>query len=247
MASSLIRQIAFSLLCFCSLPANSDDESELPAFAFGWSNNDDTFDAGETATIKVIVLGNFDFAKHDFRFNPNVSVNDKVGNSCFVSGMALHLDGATETWSISFIPIMVGLFNVLVVDQHFRVLDSSLHFHVNPGRMYPAAGVVSWKDDRNEVTAGTRVELLILPKDAFGNNISSSSSQESVDQDDFTLFASTSEGLPANLTDIANKGRNGRGYLNLEFTAVTAGILLLHVQIQNQTLQGSPLPFKVNP
>lgn len=79
------------------------------------------------------VLGNYDNTKYRIPFKPNITVNDKMGNSSFVSGVSLHLDGGTEDWSITFSPIMVGLFNVLITDQHFRVMDASLQFRVNPG------------------------------------------------------------------------------------------------------------------
>ncbi|PIN00557.1 hypothetical protein CDL12_26938 [Handroanthus impetiginosus] len=225
-------------------PAKSDNV-QTPAFAFSWMNDNDTFMAGETATIKVIVLGNYERGKYDFPFKPNITVNDKMGNSSFVTGVSLHLDGGTENWSISFCPIMVGVFNVLITDEHFRVLDSSLQFRVNPGRMYLAAGILSWMNRLSNFIAGTKVEVLILPKDAFGNNVSSVS--EGPILHNFTLFASTSDGLPANVLNITNKGWNKQGYLGIEFVTATAGSLLLHVEVDNRTLHSSPLLFHVYP
>lgn len=113
------------------------------------------------------------------------------------------------------------------------------------GRMYPAAGILSWIDGINEFIAGTRAEVLILPKDAFGNNVSSAS--EGSKLYNFTLFASTSNGSPASVLNITQKGWNQKGYISIEFIAATAGSLLLHVEIENQTLHGSSLPFLVNP
>ncbi|KAK4477843.1 hypothetical protein RD792_017106 [Penstemon davidsonii] len=224
----------------------SGDYAKIPAFAFSWLNNNDTFAAGETATIKVKVLGNYESGNYKFPFNPNITVNDKTGNSSFISGVSLNFDGGTENWRICFTPIMVGLFNLLITDEHFRVLDSSLQFRVNPGRMYPAAAVLSWKGGPDEFMAGTKAEVLILLKDAFGNNISSAIEEPKVHN--FTLFASTLDNnSPANVLNITEKGLNQKGYLSIEFVAATAGSLLLHVEIENQTLQGSPLPFKVNP
>ncbi|KAL2229739.1 UNVERIFIED_CONTAM: Protein GAMETE EXPRESSED 2 [Sesamum indicum] len=241
--------VLFTLLTFFTFslnpqPARSDNVP-LPAFAFSWLNDNDTFVAGATATINVRVLGNYESGKYEFPFKPNITVNDKMGNSSFVTGVTLHVDGGTENWSISFIPIMVGLFNVLITDQHFHVLDSSLHFGVNPGRMYPAAGILSWLDGLDEFIAGTEAELLILPKDAFGNNVSSAS--EGQIPYNFTLFASTLNGLPTNILNITQKGWNQQGYICIGFVAATAGRLLLHVQVENQTLNDPPLPFKVNP
>ncbi|KAK6161087.1 hypothetical protein DH2020_004468 [Rehmannia glutinosa] len=221
------------------------DNVLLPAFAFSWLNDKDTFVAGDIATIKVIVLGNYETGKYEFPFNPNITVNDKMGNSSFVTGVSLNFDGGTENWRISFNPIMVGLFNVLITDENFRVLDASLHFRVNPGPMYPAAGILSWADGLNEFIAGTRAEILILPKDAFGNNVSSEN--EGSILHNFTLFALTSNGFPASVLNITHKGWSQHGYLNIEFITATAGNLLLHVEIENQTLHESPLPFTVNP
>lgn len=106
----------------------------MPNFAFSWLNNNDTFVAGEIATIKVIVLGNYDGGKYKHPFNPNITVNDKMGNSSLISGVSSSFDFAdTGNWRILFTPIMVGLFNVLITDEHFHVLDSSLHFQVTAG------------------------------------------------------------------------------------------------------------------
>lgn len=85
------------------------------------------------ATIQVILLGNYSARKTNHRFSPNVTVNNKMGNSSFVSGVACNFGGDVSTWTITFVPIMVGLLHVLIVDDNFHVFDSSLHFHVNPG------------------------------------------------------------------------------------------------------------------
>ncbi|XP_047948674.1 protein GAMETE EXPRESSED 2 [Salvia hispanica] len=140
---------------------------------------------------------------------------------------------------------MVGLFDVLIVDDHFRVFDSSLHFQVNPGKMYPAAGIMSWGDGADEFVAGTRAEVFILPRDAFGNEVTSTS--EGSRDYTFSLSATTSDGIPATLLNTSFKGWNEQQHLCLEFIAATAGSLLLHVETENQTLHGSPLPFMVHP
>lgn len=85
--------------------------------------------AGSVATIMVKVIGNFDPAQLKHPFNPNISVNDKMGNSSYISGVSSNFGD----WKISFLPIRTGLFNVLITDDHFNVFDSSLHFHVTPG------------------------------------------------------------------------------------------------------------------
>ncbi|XP_051127578.1 protein GAMETE EXPRESSED 2 [Andrographis paniculata] len=221
--------------------AKSDD-APMPAFAFSWLNDNNNFTAGDTATIKVRVLGNYEAGMYEFPFKPNITVNDKMGNSSFVTGVSLHFE---DGWTICFVPIMVGLFNVLITDEHFQVFDSSLHYLVNPGPMYPSGGIVSWGDGFDEFMAGTKSEVWILPKDAYGNNVSSSSEGSMLYN--FTVFASKSRGIPADLLNITHKGWNQYGYLIVEFIPATAGILLLHVQIENQTLRGSPLPCTVNP
>nr|XP_027120821.1 protein GAMETE EXPRESSED 2-like [Coffea arabica] len=138
---------------------------------------------------------------------------------------------------------MVGLFNVLITEENFNVLDSSLHFRVTPGKMYLAAGIVLWMDGANEFVAGTKATILILPKDAFGNNVSSiSKGSESYS---FWLSATSLDGSAADVLNITDKGWNQLGYLSIEFVVASSGNLLLHVREKNQTLTGSPLPFKV--
>lgn len=115
------------------LPLSLAEKSVIPKFAFAWLNNDATFVAGEVATIKVIVLGSFEASKYEYPFNPNITANDKTGNSSYVSGVSSQFGDDVNSWVISFIPIMAGLFNVLITDDHFDVFDSSLHFRTIPG------------------------------------------------------------------------------------------------------------------
>ncbi|GFQ03406.1 protein gamete expressed 2 [Phtheirospermum japonicum] len=241
----LLLFILTAFILIFSRPTNSTENARMPVFAFGWLDDKDTFMAGDIATIKVIVLGNYEHKKYEFPFNPNITVNDKMGNSSFITGVSLDFDGDIENWRIRFNPIMIGLFHVLIEDEHFRVLDPSLQFRVNPGRMYPAAGILSWADGINEFIAGTTAEILILPKDAFGNNVSSTS--EGLSLHNFTLLASTSNGSSAILLSISDKGWDQKGYLSIKFTTATAGDLLLHVEVENQTLHESPFPFLVIP
>ena len=111
----------------------ADGAVELPVFIFSWPNDEGNFAAGDIATINVRVIGNYEKGKYEFEFSPYLIVNDKIGNSSFITGVSLQLDGGIDDWRITFSPLMVGLFDVLIVDDHFRVFDSSLHFQVNPG------------------------------------------------------------------------------------------------------------------
>ncbi|CAK9170054.1 unnamed protein product [Ilex paraguariensis] len=111
--------------------------------------------------------------------------------------------------------------------------------------MYPSTAVVSWMGGVNKFVAGTKAAVVILPKDAFGNNISSTN--EGSISYNFGLAASFTNGSVASLLNVCNKGWNELGYLSIEFIVATAGSLLLHVEEENQTLSGTPLPFKVNP
>lgn len=111
----------------------ADDESK-PAFVFSWLEDKHTYVVGDTATIKIKILGNFDPKSYNVSFNPTISVNEKAGNSSFISGLSLNFGDDLNSWNISFVPILIGTFNVVITDDHFSVLDSSLHFFVNPGK-----------------------------------------------------------------------------------------------------------------
>ncbi|KAK7400936.1 hypothetical protein VNO78_12245 [Psophocarpus tetragonolobus] len=78
---------------------------------------------------------------------------------------------STKEWKISFTPIKIGLFNVLMSEERYQVNDS-LHFQVEPGNMYPSVCVASWKGVRHEYEAGSKAAIIVLLKDAFGNSIS---------------------------------------------------------------------------
>ncbi|GAB4851307.1 hypothetical protein Ancab_039930 [Ancistrocladus abbreviatus] len=111
--------------------------------------------------------------------------------------------------------------------------------------MHPAVSVASWMDSMNEFSAGIRATVLVLPKDAFGNNVPTTKAE--LNSYTFDVSASYTNGLNANVLSVTSLGWNNYGYLRIEFIAATAGNLLLHIKRENQTLRGSPLPFKVNP
>lgn len=112
-------------------------KASVPDFAFSWFDDRNKFLAGETAAIKIVVLGNFDSkgntSLEQTAFSPNLTVNGKTGNSCFVSGVFPDVAGDLGAWKIIFTPIMTGIFNLLITEDVFQVLDSSLHYEVAPG------------------------------------------------------------------------------------------------------------------
>ncbi|KAK1293769.1 Protein GAMETE EXPRESSED 2 [Acorus calamus] len=97
----------------------------------------------------------------------------------------------------------------------------------------------------SEFEAGSKANILILPRDAFGNDISSEYGGESLCN--FIVSASYENGSVANLADIKYMGWNEYGYLGIEFVVSAAGSLTLCVQCENQTLLSSPLSFNVKP
>ncbi|CAK7322576.1 unnamed protein product [Dovyalis caffra] len=221
------------------------DQTQGPYFAFSWLNDNNTFQAGDVATIKIKVLGEFHRTKAN-AFSPNITVNGKMGNSGFVSGVLLDVAGEdTNSWRILFTPIRVGVFNVFIEDGPFHVFDSSLHFEVKPGKIYASVCIPSWRDLVNEFEAGAKATVLIVPRDAFGNNVSSTG--EELSPSNFTVSELYGNGTIANLPNITHIGWNEFGHIILEFIATKAGNLLLHVEGGNQTLNGCPLPYKVNP
>ncbi|KAH9616328.1 hypothetical protein KSS87_021188 [Heliosperma pusillum] len=249
MAASSILIFAITLCFFfffflITSSAQPNDEQK-PVFVFSWLDDHDKYTAGDTATIKIKVFGNFEPDSYKIPFNPNVSVNGKVGNSTLISGLSMNFGRDLSTWTISFVPILVGVFNVLITDDPFRVLDSSLHFFVDPGPMHPSVSIISWMDYVNEFTAGTRAMALVQPKDAFGNDIPSTNAELSSIL--FNVTASYKNNSAANILSVTFLGWNNHAHLRIEFIASSAGDLLLFVQRHNQTLRASPLPFKVNP
>ncbi|KAF2300176.1 hypothetical protein GH714_010391 [Hevea brasiliensis] len=97
----------------------------------------------------------------------------------------------------------------------------------------------------NEFEAGERATVFIAPRDAFGNNVSST--REELHPYNFALCALYANGSLANVLNITHIGWNELGFINIEFIVEKAGNLLLHVKGGNQTLNGCPLPLKVNP
>ncbi|EOA12883.1 hypothetical protein CARUB_v10025856mg [Capsella rubella] len=139
---------------------------------------------------------------------------------------------------------MVGIFNIVIDEENFKVLDSSLHYEVETGLMYPSVCVVSWMGLTNKFEAGTNASVLILPKDAFGNNISYSGKE--IEFQGFLLSLLYENGSFASDLDITHIRWVESGYISIEFVLVTSGRFLLLVEKESQTLNGSPLPLMVN-
>ncbi|XP_020877406.1 protein GAMETE EXPRESSED 2 isoform X3 [Arabidopsis lyrata subsp. lyrata] len=229
--------------------SESTDESGLPKFTFSWSNDKNKFKSGEIAEILIKVLGNFDSHGNaslgQRAFKPTVTVNAKIGNSSYISGVYLDLGEDISNWKIYFTPIMVGIFNIVIDDENFKVLDSSLHFEVEPGLMYPSVSVVSWMGLANVFEAGMNASILILPKDAFGNNISFSGKE--MEFQGFSLSLLNENGsIAAGVLNITHIRWIESGYISIEFVLVTTGKFLLLVEKESQTLNGVPLPLEVN-
>nr|XP_018686964.1 PREDICTED: protein GAMETE EXPRESSED 2 isoform X1 [Musa acuminata subsp. malaccensis] len=253
-----ISCLALGFLLWISPPVPSlADESPgvygckmpLRSVAFGWLDDKNAFQAGDTATIKIKILddscrsrnSSFSIAPMNF----SLIINGKKGNSSYISGVLQYLDGDPVFWNISFTPIRVGQFPVVITDENIGILDSSLHFTVTTGHIYPPACMVSWMNFVTEFVAGTKAYLFLLLKDAFGNTISSEIDGPSGDY--FMVSASCENGSTADLLDVKSNGWNELGYFGMEFVPKTAGSLSLRVHCNDLTLRGSPLPFIVKP
>ena len=118
-------------------------------------------------------------------------------------------------------------------------------FFKNKGEIYEPGCIVSWMEPMNNFVAGTKATVLILPKDAFGNNVTSES--EGRKTYNFVVSATYDNGSNVNVVDVKFQGWNKFGYLSYEFVIVTAGRLFIHIKHQNESLINSPLPLKVHP
>lgn len=113
------------------------------------------------------------------------------------------------------------------------------------GNMYPSVCVASWKGLKYEFEAGSKATTMVLLKDAFGNSISKSTDVSYLP--DFKLSVLHENGSVASVPDISNMGWNEFDYIIIEFSVTKAGNFSLRIEGGNQTLNGSPLPLKVNP
>lgn len=113
------------------------------------------------------------------------------------------------------------------------------------GDIYPSVCVASWTGPVNKFKAGSKASVLILARDAFGNNISSSPNKEEPIPFNFTLSSSYPNGSIVSDLDVKHTGWIDADYLIIEFLVLKAGNFLLHIQGKNQSLIGSPLPFSV--
>ncbi|KAG6516122.1 hypothetical protein ZIOFF_026570 [Zingiber officinale] len=229
--------------------AGQGDKVALPSITFGWMGDKNEFQAGDIAIIKIKFLENSLGDKNSVfsrdLLNFTLSVNGKKGNNSYVSGVIQYLDKDPMSWNISFTTIRAGRFTLVITDDHFGIMDPSLHFTVTAGHIYPPACIIYWMDFINEFVAGSKVHLFLLLKDAFGNSISSRNNEPNGSY--FKVFSSYENGSIADQPDISHSGWNELGFFGLEFIPRTSGSLLLHVYGNNQSLSGIPLTFIVKP
>ncbi|KAI3756584.1 hypothetical protein L1987_56406 [Smallanthus sonchifolius] len=242
MSAHLLFCIASIVLVFFTLPNLS---ASGPGLAFKFADGKMVYRAGENAVINIHIMRDFKSEKERLSFNPNVSIRiwpiAVMGNSSLITGFWCDMNSLR----IFLIPIMVGSFSVLLTENRFGFMDATLRFNVTPGPIYEPGGVVSWMGQMYDFVAGTKATVLILPKDAFGNTVTSESEGQNIYN--FEVSATISNGSNAKLLDISNKGWNEFGYIYIEFVAATAGHLLVHIKHKNNSLIGSPLPLTVHP
>ncbi|XP_031479988.1 protein GAMETE EXPRESSED 2 [Nymphaea colorata] len=214
-----------------------------------WLNGSSTFKAGEIAIIKVNMI---DHAGHDVNPFPSENaipftlfVNGTKGNSSYVSGVSSSFDVNSISWSISFTPLVVGLFSANVSADHVGLFNSSLHFSVTAGPIYPSACMVKWKDLENEFVAGSKAKISIRPSDAFGNDIPLMNILGQ--PQNYMLSVFSRDGHVVDVLNVTSLVEEETSQVVVEFIISTAGTLFLHVEVENQSLRGSPLPFLVNP
>lgn len=111
--------------------------------------------------------------------------------------------------------------------------------------MYPSVCVASWKGMKYEFEAGSKATIMVLLKDSFGNSISKTTEVSYLP--DFKLSMLNKNGSIASEPGISNMGWNEFDYIVIEFIVTKAGNFSLRIEGGNQTLNGSPLPLKVNP
>ncbi|XP_073223922.1 protein GAMETE EXPRESSED 2 isoform X2 [Cicer arietinum] len=111
--------------------------------------------------------------------------------------------------------------------------------------MYPSVCVASWKGMKFEFQAGSKATIMVLLKDAFGNGISKTTQVSYLP--DFKLSMLSENGSVASQPDISNMGWDEFDFIVIEFVVTKAGNFSLRIEGGNQTLNGSPLPLKVNP
>ncbi|KAI4330441.1 hypothetical protein MLD38_028731 [Melastoma candidum] len=243
---SLLKFVVTLLsLSLSAVPSSGLKDGEVPGFAFSWLDEKNSFLAGDIATIIIKVLQSGNSLDNVSQFRPVVTVNRKAGNSTYISGVSFEHDGNPDNWRIVFIPIMAGLFNVIVTEEQFKVLDSSLHFQVTPGPIYPSVSTVTWMGLVHEFDAGEKAALLVLLKDSFGNNLTSSN--EALDSYNFTIPMLYGNGSLAVMQSISSMNWNQFGYIVIELMAAMAGNFSLQVLVRGQNIDGSPLPYQVNP
>ncbi|KAE9598911.1 putative immunoglobulin-like protein [Lupinus albus] len=122
---------------------------------------------------------------------------------------------------------------------------NTICYFMTEGNMYPSVCVASWKGLKNEFEAGSKATIMVLLKDAFGNFISKTTEVSYLP--DFKLSVLHENGSIASVPDISNMGWNEFDYIIIEFIVTKAGNFSVFVEGGNQTLNGYPLPLKVNP
>nr|XP_043630504.1 protein GAMETE EXPRESSED 2 [Erigeron canadensis] len=219
------------------------DDSNLrsPTLSFRFVDNKRVYTAGDTATIQIVALKGFKTDKERLSFKPNITFNRTLGDSSYVTGLTIDM----PNWKITFVPIMVGRIYLEITHNRDHIMEPTLDYNCTPGVVYELGSIVSWMGEINNFVAGNKATILIYPKDAFGNNVTSING---VNLYSFMVSASNLNGTTkVNVLHLRYKGWDPLGYFSIEFELLTSGHLLVDVKNENVSLNGAPLPLTVHP
>ncbi|XP_078445545.1 gamete expressed 2 [Wolffia australiana] len=226
-----------------TLSLANEDDLPLPGFWVTWLDNNSAFQAGDVATL--MINGSEYAHKSKSPANFSLSVKGIKGNSSYVSNILSFTDVDPSYWRVTFVPIFAGNFSAVIIEEQSGVVASPLPYSVTPGIIYPPACFASWMSPENELTAGEKARVLILAKDAFGNNVFNVTEEKGSSL--FKISSFLNDGSASVLQNITFRGWDALGHLEIEFVPVTAGSSLLQILSGNQHLSVSPLPFEVKP
>ncbi|PNT64619.1 hypothetical protein BRADI_4g30665v3 [Brachypodium distachyon] len=219
----------------------------MPWFAFSWLGYKSSFRAGDTAVIMIraLDLSDADLVRRTASFS--ATVNNKAGNSTYITDVAAHLEGDPASWNLTFVPIRAGDFVVSVAEERLSIGVSTLQYSVAAAGVHPSASLVSWMYYSGCV-AGSKAFLSVIPRDAFGNNVTRGTDMPGAAGEYFRVEGSYGNGTAGEFLDFHYNGWTEDGSLSLEFVPTVAGDFLVRVYGgDNRALRGSPLLLTVKP
>ncbi|EFJ04829.1 hypothetical protein SELMODRAFT_432046 [Selaginella moellendorffii] len=198
-----------------------------PACIGGWSNNINSFYAGDNAIFDIYVKDIFNNTVNNDIVQLNITTIDIPQ-----SGRQL----------VKFTPTISGSFFLHIWRFNESISMSPFTFSVSSSVISPSNCTAIWPDGRNTFHAGQKSVLAIQLVDKFKNNVSTANGRSEIAAFDVQVVG-VADIQDWNMSMMASL--NYSGYQLIVFYPTIVGTFYMQIGTKKLNISGSPFPFTV--